>query len=58
MNFRDYFLTVRTEFFGLFSDSPDRIFVTIFEQSWTMLRFGFDLGTDVFRVLLCVLMSL
>ena len=24
------------------------IFGTIFEQSWTVLRFGFDPGTDVF----------
>ena len=33
---------------GLFSESPDRIFETIFEQSWTVLRFGFDPGIDVF----------
>ena len=33
---------------GLFFDSPDRIFGTLFRQSRTMLRFGFDLGTDVF----------
>ena len=33
---------------GLFADSPDIIFGTIFGQSWTVLRFGFDLGTDVF----------
>ena len=26
----------------------DRIFGTIFRQSWTVLRFGFDPGTDVF----------
>ena len=29
-------------------DSPDKIFETIFEKSWTMLRFGFDPETDVF----------
>ena len=33
---------------GLFADSTDRIFKTIFEQSWTVFRFGFDPGTDVF----------
>ena len=33
---------------GLFSDSSDKIFGTVFEQSGTELRFGFDLGTDVF----------
>ena len=33
---------------GLFADSPDMIFGTIFGQSWTVLRFGFDPGTDVF----------
>ena len=48
MNFRDYFRTVRAEFSGLFSDSPNMIFGTIFEQSRTILRFGFDPGTDVF----------
>ena len=30
-------------------DSLDRIFGTIFGQFWTVLRFGFDPGTDVFR---------
>ena len=29
-------------------DSPDMIFGTIFGQSHTVLRFGFDPGTDVF----------
>ena len=38
-------------------DSHDRIFETIFGQSWTMLMFGFDPETDVFRVLWCVLVS-
>ena len=33
---------------GLFSDGPDMIFRTIFGQSWTVLRFGFDPGTDMF----------
>ena len=32
----------------LFSDSSDRIFETVFGQSRTMLRFGFDLRIDVF----------
>ena len=32
----------------MFSDSPDRIFGTVFEQSGTWLGFGFDPGTDVF----------
>ena len=32
---------------GLFSNSPIRIFETIFGQSRTVLGFGFDLGTDV-----------
>ena len=47
-DFLDYFQKVRAEFLGLFSDSPDRIFGTIFGQSRTRLRFGFDRGTDVF----------
>ena len=34
---------------GLFSDSLDKIFKNIFEQSGTVLSFGFDLVTDVFR---------
>ena len=34
---------------GLFSDSPDRIFRTVFEQSRIVLRYGFDPGIDVFR---------
>ena len=46
--FRDCFRTVWVEFSGLFSDSLDSIFITIFGQSWTMLRFGFDPRTDVF----------
>ena len=29
-------------------DDSDMIFGTIFRQSWTVLRFGFDPGTDVF----------
>ena len=47
--FRDYFRTVRTEFSRLFLDSHEKIFGTIFRQSRTVLRFGFDPGTDVFR---------
>ena len=48
-NFWDCFQTVRAEFSRLFSDSPDMIFGTIFGQSRTVLRFGFDPGTDVFE---------
>ena len=48
MNFWDCFRTVQAEFLGLFLDSPDRIFETIFGQSRTVLRFGFDPETDVF----------
>ena len=33
---------------GLFADSLNKIFGTIFGQSWTVLRFGFDPGTNVF----------
>ena len=47
--FRSCVLTVRVEFSRLFSDSSDRIFGTIFEQSGTGLRVGFDLGTNVFE---------
>ena len=46
--FRDSFRTVLVEFLGLFSDSLDRIFETVFRQFGTGLRFGFDPGTDVF----------
>ena len=34
---------------GLFSNSPDRILGTVFGQSGTGLRFGFDPETDVLR---------
>ena len=44
LNFRDCFQTVWAEFSGLFLDSPDIIFGTVFEQSRTMIRFGFDPG--------------
>ena len=47
--FRDCFRTVRVEFSRLFSDSSDKIFGTVFGQSGTVLRFGFDPKTDVFR---------
>ena len=47
-NFLNCFRTVRAEFSRLFSNSPDRIFGTFFGQSQTVLRFGFDPGTDVF----------
>ena len=33
---------------GLFSNSPDRIFGTVFEQSQTKFEFGFNPGSDVF----------
>ena len=33
----------------LFSDNPDMSFGTIFWQSRSMLRFGFDPRTDVFE---------
>ena len=36
------------EFLGMFLDSSDKIFGTVFRQSGTVLRFGFDPGTDVF----------
>ena len=49
--FRDCFWTVWVEILGLFSDSPDRNFRIVFGQSRTMLRFGFDARTDVFRLL-------
>ena len=48
-NFQDCFQIVWAEFLGLFSDSPDRIFKTVFGQSRTVLRFGFNPGTDVFE---------
>ena len=48
LNFRDYFRTIQIEFLGLFSDSPDRIFGTIFSQSRTVLKFGFDPEINVF----------
>ena len=47
-NFRDCFGTVQVEFSGLLSDSKNRIFETVFEQSGIGVRFGFDHGTDVF----------
>ena len=48
VEFRDCFQTVQVEFSGFFSDSLYRIFRTVSGQSQTMLRFGFDPGTDVF----------
>ena len=47
-NFRDCFRTVQVEFSGLFSDSQNRIFETVFEQSGIGVRFGFDPRTFVF----------
>ena len=32
----------------MFSDYPNKIFETVFGQSQTVLRFGFDPKTDVF----------
>ena len=46
--FRDCFWTIQAEFSGLFLNSSDKIFETVFGQSVTVLRFGFDPGTDVF----------
>ena len=48
LNFLDYFRTIQVEFSRLFCDSSNRIFRTIFGQSRTVLRFGFDPGTNVF----------
>ena len=47
-NFQDCFRTVRIEFSRLLSDSPDRIFGTVFGQSGIRFEFGFDPETDVF----------
>ena len=46
--FWDCFWTVRVEISGLFSDNSDMNFGTIFEQSGTGLRFGFDSEINVF----------
>ena len=48
LSFRDCFRIVRAEFLGLFLDSSDMIFETVFGLSRTRLRFGFDPGTNVF----------
>ena len=48
MNFQYCFRTVQAEFSILFSDSPDLILRTVFKQSQTVLRFSFDLETDIF----------
>ena len=45
----DYFRTVRVEFSGLFLDSPDRIFGTVFKQS------GTDFWTVCVLFILCVI---
>ena len=34
------------EFSGLLSDNSDRIFMTVFRQSRTVLRFGFNPGCN------------
>ena len=34
----------------MFLDSSNRIFGTVFKQSGTVLRFGFDPGIDVYGV--------
>ena len=39
------FRAVWAKFLGFFADSPDMIF----GQSWTVSRFRFDSGTDIFR---------
>ena len=46
--FRDYFRIVRAKFSRLFLDSSNKIFETVFGQFGTVLKFGFDPGTDVF----------
>ena len=48
LNFWEHFWTIRVEFLGLFLDSPNRVFRTIFGQSRTVLRFCFYPGSDVF----------
>ena len=48
LNFRDCFQTIWAKFSRLLSDSQDMIFKTIFGQSQTVLRFGFNPETDVF----------
>ena len=47
--FRECVQIVQVEFLGLFSDSQEIIFGTVFEQSGTGFRFGFDPGTIVFK---------
>ena len=57
-NFWDCFQTIRAEFSGLFLDNPDMIFGTVFRQSRTGLRFGFNPVTDrVFRYHINLLMN-
>ena len=52
--FRDCFRKVRVKFLGLFSDSMNKIFGTVFRQSRTVLRFFFFYpGTDVFGFVVC-----
>ena len=46
--FQDCFQTVWANFSAMFSDSSNKIFGTVFGQSETLLRFGFDPWTDVF----------
>ena len=48
LNFQECFQTVQVEFLRLFSNSLDGIFGTIFGQSETRLKFGFDPRNDVF----------
>ena len=49
VEFRDCFQTFQVEFSRLFSDNPDRIFGTVFGQSRTEFRLGFNLKIDVFE---------
>ena len=44
---RDCFRIVQVEFLGLFSNSPNRIFRTVFGQFRTEFGFGFDPETDI-----------
>ena len=49
VEFRDCFRTIRVEFLGLFSNSPDRIFRIVFGQSMTEFEFSFNPGTNVYE---------
>ena len=48
VEFRDCYRTVRVEFLELFSNSPNRIFGTVFGQSRMEFGLGFNPEIDVF----------